>query len=195
VFELGLTPQDRSDLTAYLKAVGDGVVPYDLEGVTGQMKEINDFASVLDFAIPAHDSAIIELAVSTIGQELRDLTEKFPDRRDPTVTGGLKERLAARAALKDVVIRFRHIGIAAAAGHFDEAEAEYQEYRKLTAFALSNLLATAQPWSLFERGVWKAHYAAMWQRLRQTQKTVQASATPAKISAAPANAAPESTTK
>ena len=120
----------------------------------------------------------------------------------------MRERMARRdkskrQALKDVVIRFRHIGIAAAAGHFDEAEAEYQEYRKLTAFALSNLLATAQPWSLFERGVWKAHYAAMWQRLRQTQKTVQASAAPAQVSstapaqvsAAPANAAPESTTK
>ncbi len=188
VYELGLTPQDRSDLTAYLKAVGDGLMPYDREGVTGQMKEINDFASVLDFAIPAHDLAVIALAVSTIGQELRDLTEKFPDRRDPTVTGGLKERLAARAALKEVVIRFRHIGIAAAAGHFDEAETEYQEYRKLTAFALSNLLSTAQPWSLFELGVYKSHYTAMWRRLRQTQKPLQ-------VSAEPTHAATESTTK
>jgi hypothetical protein len=188
VFELGLTPQDRSDLTAYLKAVGDGVAPYDREGVTGQMKEINDFATVLDYAIPEHDSAVIDLAVSTIGQELRDLTEMFPDRRDPTVTDGLKERLAARAALKDVVIRFRHIGIAAAAGHFDEAEAEYKKYRKLSAFALPNLLVTAQPWSLFNLAIYKAHYAAMWQRLRQTQKPMQ-------VSAAPANAPAASTTK
>ncbi len=188
VYELGLTPQDRSDLTSYLKAVGDGLMPYDREGVTGQMKEINDFASVLDFAIPAHDSAVIALAVSTIGQELRDLTEKFPDRRDPTVTGGLKERLAARAALKEVVIRFRHIGIAAAAGHFDEAQAEYQEYRKLTTFALTNLLATAQPWSLFDLGLYKSHYTAMWRRRRQSQKPVQ-------VSTAPANASTESTTK
>jgi hypothetical protein len=188
VFELGLTSQDRSDLTAYLKAVGDGVVPYDLDGVTGRMKEINDFASVLDFAIPAHDSAVVELAVSTIGRELRDLTEMFPDRRDPTVNGGLKERLAARAALKDVVIRFRHIGIAAAAGRFDEADAEYKDFRQLSAFALPTLLATAQPWSLFNLPVYKAHYAAMWQRLRQTQKSMQ-------VSAAPANAATESTAK
>jgi hypothetical protein len=94
------------------------------------------------------------------------------------VTGGLKERLAARAALKDVVIRFRHIGIAAASGHFDEADAEYKNCRQLTAFALPTLLATAQPWSLFELGVYKAHYAAMWRRLRQTQNPVQVSATP-----------------
>lgn len=188
VFELGLTPQDRSDLTAYLTAVGDGVVPYDREGVTGQIKEINDFASVLDIAIPEHDSAVIDLAVNTIGRELRDLTEMFPDRRDPTVTEGLKERLAARAALKDVVIQFRHIGIAAAAGHFDEAEAVYQDYRKLSAFALPTVLANAEQWSLFNLAIYKAHYSAMWQRLRQTQKPMQ-------VSAAPANAAAASATK
>jgi hypothetical protein len=187
-FQLGLTSQDRSDLTAYLTAVGDGVAPYDREGVAGQVKEINDFASVLDVAIPAHDSAVIDLAASTIGQELRDLTEMFPDRRDPTLTEGLKERLAARAALKDVVIRFRHIGIAAAAGRFDEAEAEYQEYRRLSAFALATVLANAEPWSLFNLPVYRAHYAAMWQRLRQTQKPMQ-------VSAAPANATTESATK
>ncbi len=188
LFELGLTPQDRSDLIAYITAVGDGVVPFDREGVTGQLKEINDFASVLDFAIPAHDSAVIDLAVSTIGQELRDLTEKFPDRRDPTVTDGLKERLAARAVLKDVVIRFRHIGIAAAAGRFDEAEAEYNVYRQLSVIALPTLLATAQQWSLFNPAVHRAHYTALWQRLRQTQK-------PTQVSAVPANAATETTTK
>jgi hypothetical protein len=86
------------------------------------------------------------------------------------------------------VIRFRHIGIAAASGHFDEADAEYKECRKLSAFALPTLLATAQPWSLFNLPVYKAHYAAMWQRLRQTQKSMQ-------VSAAPANAATESTAK
>jgi cytochrome c peroxidase len=188
VFQLGLTPQDRSDLTAYLTAVGDGAVPYDREGVAGQVKEINDFASVLDVAIPAHDSAVIDLAVSTIGQELRDLTEMFPDRRDATLTEGLKERLVARAALKDVVIRFRHIGVAAAAGRFEEAEAEYKNYRELSAFALATVLANAERWSLFNLVVYKAHYAAMWQRLRQTQKPMQ-------VSAAPASAAAASTAK
>jgi hypothetical protein len=163
-------------------------VPYDREGVTGQIKEINDFASVLDIAIPEHDSAVIDLAVNTVGRELRDLTEMFPDRRDPTVTEGLKERLAARAALKDVVIQFRHIGIAAAAGHFDEAEAVYQDYRKLSAFALPTVLANAEQWSLFNLAIYKAHYSAMWQRLRQTQKPMQ-------VSAAPANAAAASATK
>jgi cytochrome c peroxidase len=175
-FALGLTPRDRADLTAYLTAVGDGVLPFDREGVTGQLKEINNFASVLEFAIPAHDLAIIDLAVDTIGQEFRDLTEKFPDRRDPTVTDGLRERLAARAVLKDAVIRFRHIGIAAAAGRFDEAEAEYKDYLALSVGALPVAVSMAQRWSLFNPAVHRAHYVALWQRLRQSQKPTQASA-------------------
>lgn len=187
-FALGLSPQDRADLTAYLTAVGDGVLPFDREGVSGQLKEINDFASVLEVAIPAHDGAIIDLAVGTIGQELRDLTEKFPDRRDPTVVDGLKERLAARAVLKDAVIRFRHIGIAAAAGRFDEAAAEYKEYRKLSITELPMVLAIAQQWSLFNPAIHRAHYATLWQRLLQTQK-------PPLASTARVNAATDSATR
>src|ERR1700761_9608065 len=33
-FELGLSPQDRTDLVAYLQAIGDGLMPYDRDGVT-----------------------------------------------------------------------------------------------------------------------------------------------------------------
>ena len=167
VFDLGLTPQDRADLSAYLVAVGDGLQPLDGDGVTGQLKEINDFATVLEIAIPAHDLPVIDLAVTTVGRELRDLTEQFPDRRDATVTGGLRERLAARAALKDSVIRFRGIGTYAAAERFDEAAAEFNEYRKLSANVLPLSLAMAQQWSLFNPAVHNAHYAALGQTLRQ----------------------------
>jgi len=179
VFELGLTTQDRSDLIAYLTAVGDGLLPVDRDGVTAQLKEIDDFATVLEVAIPAHDLAVIDLAVTTVGQELRDLTEKFPDRRDATVTGGLQERLAARAVLKDSVIRLRRIGTAAAAGRFDEAAAEFKTYRKMSASVLPLLLTTAQRWSLFNPAVHNAHYAALLQTLRQAEKAAHAPAVPA----------------
>jgi len=179
VFELGLTPQERSDLTAYLTAVGDGALPFDREGVTGRLKEINDFASVFEIAIPNHDLAVIDLAVSTVGQELRDLTEMFPDRRDATVTGGLEQRLAARAVLKDSVIRFRRIGTDAAAGRFDEAAAEFKEYRKLSVSVLPLSLGMAQQWSLFNPAVHNAHYAALRRTLLQTQTMAQARPAPA----------------
>jgi mono/diheme cytochrome c family protein len=179
VFELDLSPQDRSDLTAYLTAVGDGLLPVDREGVTSQLKEINDFATVLEVAIPAHDTAVIDLAVTTVGQELRDLTEKFPDRRDTTVTGGLQQRLAARAVLKDQVIRFRRIGMAAVAGRFDDAAAEFKIYRTMSAGVLPLLLSAAQRWSLFNPAVHDAHYAALRQTLRQAEPAAQGPASSA----------------
>ena len=169
-YELALTSQERSDLIAYLVAVGDGLLPLDREGVTARVKEINDFATVLEVAIPAHDVAVIALAVNTIGRELRELTEQFPDRRDPTVTEGLQERLAARAILKDTVILFRRIGAAASAGRFEDAEAEFARYRKLSFVALPQLLANAQQWSLFNPRVHRAHYGALWENLRQAGK-------------------------
>ena len=60
-FDLGLSPQDRHDLVAYLSAVGDGERAFENDGVPTELKEANDFASVLATAIPAHDTDVIFL--------------------------------------------------------------------------------------------------------------------------------------
>src|SRR5277367_2903506 len=86
-FALGLAPQDRSDLVAYLEAVGDGVQPFERDGIIDQLKEINDFASVLGIAIPNGDTEVIGLAVQTVGRELREMVEQFPALKDTTVEG------------------------------------------------------------------------------------------------------------
>jgi hypothetical protein len=166
VFDLGYTKQERLNLIAYLTAVGDGLRPYERDGLTAQLKEINDFASVLDTAIAAHDIDIISLAVQTVGRELRELTEQFPDRKDTTVAGGAEERRLARAALKDLVLIMRRIDAATSAGHFDEAANEYMNYRKLTFAAVPLILNAAQPWSLFNPAVHQAHFAALRQLLQ-----------------------------
>src|SRR5262249_48820244 len=72
-FDLGLSGQDRGDLVAYLTAVGDGVRPTERDGAAADLKELNDFASVLATAIPAKDREVIALAVDTIGGELREM--------------------------------------------------------------------------------------------------------------------------
>jgi hypothetical protein len=167
-FELGLSPQDRADLVAYLQAVGDGLMPYELDGVTAQLKEINDFASVLDTAIPARNNDVIALAVNTVSGELRDLVEQYPDLKDTTVEGGVAERLAARDALKNLVLMVRRIGVDAAAGHYVEAAAEYQDYRKLTFAAVPIVAKKAEPWSLFNPAVHKAHFDEMRQLLQSS---------------------------
>jgi hypothetical protein len=169
-FELALSPQDRADLVAYLQAIGDGLMPYERDGVTAQLKEINDFASVLDDAIPAHDNDVIALAVHTITGELRELVEQFPGVKDTTVEGGIAERLAAREALKNLVLMVRQIGVDAAAGRYDEAGAEYQNYRRLTFAAVPIVVKKAQPWSLFNPAVHKAHFDELRKLLQSAQK-------------------------
>jgi cytochrome c peroxidase len=170
VFDLGLSAQDRGDLVAYLTAVGDGVQPYEHEGAGATLKEINDFNTVLGVAIPANDKDIVALAVDTIGSELRELTERYPDRKNTSVSGGQRERILARAGLKELVLMLRRIDMAVAEGRSSDAAAEYKNYRNLMAAAVPSLLAGAEPWSLFNPAIHDAHYAALRQVL-QTKHT------------------------
>ncbi len=97
------------------------------------MKEVRELASVLELAIPAADTAVVSLAVTGVGAELRELTEHVPDIRYASV-GGQEERLAARTAVKDLVLSLRRIDLAVAAGHLDEAMAEYENFSMLATF-------------------------------------------------------------
>jgi cytochrome c peroxidase len=171
VFELGLSAQDRTDIVAYLEVVGDGLQPYERDGVMVQLKEINDFASVLAFAVPDHDTEVIALAVQTVGRELRELAEQYPAIKDTTVTGGAQERLAARKLLKDLVLVMRSIGVAASSGRFDDAAAEFRSYRALAlAPATTHVLKTAEPWSLFNPAIHSAHFAGLRNLLTSAEK-------------------------
>jgi cytochrome c peroxidase len=163
VFDLGLSAQDRRDLVAYLTAVGDGTQPFERDGAGATLKEINDFNTVLATAIPAADKEIVALAVDTIGSELRELTERYPDRKNTSVSGGEQERGLARNALKELVLLLRRIDSAVAEGRAADASADYRNYRYLMAAAVPALLAGAEPWSLFNPAVHDSHFAALRQ--------------------------------
>jgi hypothetical protein len=163
VFDLGLSVQDQHDLVAYLNAIGDGERPHVINRIGVQLQEISDFASVLDTAIPAGDVDVISLTVNAVDNELRELIEQFPDHKDPTVAGGQAERRRARAALKDLVLNLSRIELAAAAGNFDEAAAEFHNYRYVTSAGVGAALRAAEPWSLFNPNIHDAHYNAMRQ--------------------------------
>jgi hypothetical protein len=178
-FDLGLSSEDRADLVTYLKAVGDGQAPYVYDRLAAQLNEINDFASVLLIAIPARDSEVIALTVHTVGAELRDLVEQFPPVKDTTIVGGAKERLAARNELKNLVLIVRHIGVAAAAGQFDEAAAEYQNYRMLAYGRVMDAAKRAYRWSLFNPAVHEAHFTELRRLLESAGKLPQSAALPA----------------
>jgi cytochrome c peroxidase len=172
LFDLCLSAQDRQDLVAYLTAVGDGMQPYEHDGAGASLKEINDFATVLGTAIPAGDKDIVSLAVDTIGSELRELTEQYPDRKNTSVAGGEQQRALARSALKELVLTLRRIDMAVADGRIADAAADYRIYRSLMAAAVPAVLAGAEPWSLFNPAVHDSHYAALRQ-VMQSKHTRQ----------------------
>jgi cytochrome c peroxidase len=161
-FDLGLTDKDKSDLVAYLKAVGDADTPTTRDTVQLELDELDAFVSVLDTAIPAHDKAVIALAVGSVGNEWRELGENFPARSDTSVRGGLVERLTARGAVRGLVLSLRRIAMAAARDDFADAAQAYADYRQQVAVA-GPALKLAEPWSLFNPTVRAAHFRALRQ--------------------------------
>ena len=140
-FDLGLTAGEKSDLVAYLDAVGDAKEPLVRDTVQNELDEITKFVSVLDTAIPARNKEVIALAVDTVGNEWRELGENFPERSDTSVSGGLTERLRAGDAVRGIVLTLRQIDMAAAAGDFDSTAQAYADYRQQAASAVADLKA------------------------------------------------------
>ena len=65
------------------------------------------------------------------------------------MSGGEQQRVLARTALKELVLTLRRIDMAVADGRTADAAADYRNYRYLMAAAVPALLASAEPWSLF----------------------------------------------
>jgi cytochrome c peroxidase len=161
-FDLGLADGEKSDLVAYLDAVGGAKEPFVRNTVQNELDEITEFASVLDTAIPARNKEVIALTVDTVGNEWRELGENFPERSDPNVSGGLRERLRARSAVFGVVLALREIAMAASVDDFETVARVYADY-KTQAIAAVPDLKLAEPWSLFNPPVFAAHMTAMRQ--------------------------------
>ena len=146
--------------------------PFERDSPALRMKEVDDFSSTLLIAIPARDAQVVSMVATTVGAELRELAERIPDHKDTSVEGGLDERRAARNAVKELVLNLRRIEIAAQAGDFDKAEAEYQTFSNQTFIVVPALLKKAQAWTLFNSGVSNAHYGAMRQMLQSSDGQV-----------------------
>jgi hypothetical protein len=160
VFYLGLSARDREDLVAYLRAIGDAEQALVPDSVEARVMEISDFMSVLDTALPEHNTTIAALTLDTVDREVRELTEQFPERKNSAITGGVQERARARGALKELVLNLRDIDRAARNGRFDEAAAGLVRSRAVLA-AARPLLEAGEPWSLFDRQIHDAHFAAV----------------------------------
>ncbi len=165
MFYLGLSERDRDDLVAYVKAIGGGEQPYLSDGVELRLKEMRDFISVMDTAIPEENKAVVLLTVDAVGRELREFVEMYPDHKDTTVRGGQHERAVVRAALKDLALDLRRVATAAQDGRFEDSGAALSSYRTHLAAAVPALEA-AVPWSLFNPETHDAHFANVRQLYR-----------------------------
>jgi cytochrome c peroxidase len=171
VFYLGLTPQDRQDLVAYLQAVGDGEQASMPDGLEAHLQEITRFSSVLDTAFAEHNATVTALTVDTIDREIRELTECYPERKDSSVSGGVQARAGARGSLKHLVLDLRAIDQYSQSGQFAAATAALGHFRDSLTTVVP-VLRQAEPWSLFNREVHDAHFAALRQlRLRAVDPT------------------------
>jgi cytochrome c553 len=163
VYDLGFSAQDRADLAAYLATIGDGVRPqYHLTG-TNVLEDIGGFASVLDIAISRHDTEVVALTVQSVSDLLQDLADHYPDPAGSEVSGGTNERALARATIATLLQFLQRVNRESAAGRFDEAGADYLNYRKLTFATAPLALQAAEPWSLFNPQLHDAHRAALRQ--------------------------------
>jgi hypothetical protein len=169
-FRLGFSAQDRADLVAYLKAIGDGAQPYERVTSAIPLQDIFDFASVLATAIPAHDNDVISLAATAVGGDLSDLRDRIPDQGDPALSGGEKERDLARNSLKKAVAILERVGSNAAGGKYDDAAREYQNYNHFINVGVQPAVGRAEQWSLFNPAIRDAHYAALRKQLESDRK-------------------------
>jgi cytochrome c peroxidase len=55
----GFSAANRSDMAAYLSAIGNSERGEEQDSIEAWLKEINDFAGVLATAIPAHDNQVV----------------------------------------------------------------------------------------------------------------------------------------
>jgi hypothetical protein len=166
IFYLGLSARDRQDLVAYLEAIGDGEQALSADSIETRVKEISDFLSVLDIAVPEHNAGTAAMTLDTVDRELRDLTEQFPERKNSIVTAGAEERIRARDALKYVVLSVHQIGSAIRNNDFDEAAHALSRSRAMLTAAVP-VLHASESWSLFDRQIHASHFAAV-RRLYRT---------------------------
>ncbi|MBV9911897.1 MAG: hypothetical protein JOZ93_04940 [Sinobacteraceae bacterium] len=160
VFALHLSAREQQDLLAYLEAVGDGTEALQADALATRAQELDDFARALQTAVAQQDADAARLVLDTLDRELRELTERFPDRKDPTVSGGEPQRAQARALLMQQVLTLRAVERAVGERRFEAATEGLRDYRRNWPASM-NAMEAAEPWSLFDRGLHTAHYAAL----------------------------------
>jgi mono/diheme cytochrome c family protein len=122
-FALGLSDQQRADLTAYLEVVGTGEAPYqefDDENTPFRLMadELSVFLSTLDTLIPARDQVAADLVLRTVAADLAADASVMSNRAAVAKAHELAERLWR---LRDAI----------AGARWDEVQSLWEDYQTL----------------------------------------------------------------
>jgi mono/diheme cytochrome c family protein len=122
-FALGLSAEERADLTAYLEVVGTGEAPYeefDDENTPFRLMadELSVFLSTLDTLIPARDQVAADLVLRTVAADLAADASVMTNR-------------AAVAKAHELADRLWQLRDAIAGADWDQAESLWQDYQAL----------------------------------------------------------------
>lgn len=120
---LGLDDTARADLIAYLEAVGNGENPYQVfEGQESKFRlafeELTTFASTLNTLLPARDADNIAVLIDTVAPDL-------------AADASTMTNLSGRPDVYRLSNTLRAVGDAVAAGNWQEAEAQWQQFQIL----------------------------------------------------------------
>jgi cytochrome c peroxidase len=122
-FALGLSEEERADLTAYLEVVGTGEAPYqefDDENTPFRLMadELSVFLSTLDTLIPARDQVAADLALRTVAADLAADASVMTNR-------------AAVAKAHELADRLWQLRDAIAGADWEQAESLWHDYQAL----------------------------------------------------------------
>jgi len=118
---LGLTGAERSDLTAYLKAVGAADEPYESFGDKNTpfrlaFEELTTFASTLDALLPRRDAEHILLLTDTVAADL-------------AADAGTMANLSARPEIYRLARTLEAVGAAVRSGDWTAAERRWARFK------------------------------------------------------------------
>lgn len=124
-YELGMTEGERSDLTAYLEAVGDADEPYEpFDEYNTPFKlafeELTTFASTLDLLIPRRDAGHATLLIDTVAADL-------------AADASAMSNLAAKSDVYALATILAEVGEAISAADWTAAEARWSEFKETQA--------------------------------------------------------------
>lgn len=148
-YGLDLKDGEKSDLVAYLKAVGDGERPFEAVTADTDLDELLVFVRPLDRALAEGDLETITLIVDNTAHELREMRERYPGPTDPFGANDAAQLRPARVAAVQLALTLRRVEILAGEKRFAEAKADLADFRR-AAEAARAVFGAAAPVSLYD---------------------------------------------